>query len=51
MITICKNCGKENKSTNIKCEFCNSKLNNLDDTYNPKKKKLHLNRNFVIYVF
>lgn len=26
MIMICPNCGKENKNTNIKCEFCSTQL-------------------------
>lgn len=27
MNLLCPNCGKKNKSTNIKCEFCSSELN------------------------
>ena len=26
-IIICKNCGQANKITNIRCEFCDTKLN------------------------
>ena len=39
---VCKNCGKENKNTNIRCEFCNIELLNLDDTSNPKKEEITL---------
>lgn len=33
---ICKNCGKENKSTNIRCDFCNAEL--IDDNNSANKK-------------
>lgn len=51
MIIICKNCGKENKSTNIKCEFCNSELVGLDDTSNSKKKETTLEQKFCYLCF
>ena len=28
---VCRNCGKENKNTNIRCEFCNTQF--IDDNY------------------
>lgn len=51
MILICKNCGKENKSTNIKCEFCNSELVSLDDTSNSKKEKITLQQKLCMLCF
>lgn len=31
---ICKNCGKENKNTNIRCEVCNSELIDTNSYFN-----------------
>lgn len=31
---ICKNCFKENENTNIRCEFCDTDLNNINDDSN-----------------
>jgi len=31
---ICNKCGKENKSTNIRCEYCGNELNTIDQNYN-----------------
>ena len=28
MVVNCPNCGRENKNTNIKCEFCSTQLIN-----------------------
>ena len=34
---ICRNCGKENKNTNIRCEACNTQLIDTDDYFNREK--------------
>ena len=41
----CPNCGKENKNTNIRCEFCNKELNNInsDPIYNEQQKNIMQN--------
>lgn len=41
----CPNCGKENKNTNIRCEFCNTELNNInsDPIYNEQQKNIMQN--------
>ncbi len=31
---ICRNCGKENKNTNIRCEFCNTELIDTNNYFN-----------------
>lgn len=31
---VCKNCGKENKNTNIRCEFCNTELIDTNNYFN-----------------
>ena len=40
MVVNCPNCGKENKNTNIKCEFCSTKL--IDEN------KFNQHSNFLI---
>ena len=51
MILICKNCRKENKSTNIKCEFCNSELVSLGDTFNSKREEITLQQKLCMLCF
>lgn len=48
---ICKNCGKENKDTNIKCEICNYELQNLEDILKPKKVKITLEQKICMLFF
>ena len=31
MVVNCPNCGKENKNTNIKCEFCSTQLIDVNE--------------------
>lgn len=48
---VCLNCKKENKNTNIRCEFCNTELVNLDDTSNPKRKEITLQQKLCMLCF
>ena len=48
---VCPNCKKENKNTNIRCEFCNTELVNLDDTSNPKREEITLQQKLCMLCF
>lgn len=48
---VCPNYKKENKNTNIKCEFCNSELITLDDRANPKKEEITLQQKLCMLCF
>ena len=38
---ICKKCGKENKSTNIRCVFCNNELIDRDSSESKGNVRFH----------
>ena len=37
---MCPNCGKENKNTNVKCEFCSTQLIDINEYNSPNKVEL-----------
>lgn len=51
--TKCPNCKKENKNTNIRCEFCNTKLdhNKQKDSLIKKKKQKNTTNIILIIIF
>lgn len=50
MFVKCSNCGKENKNTNIRCEFCNAELNipKSNENFESKSKKIERIVNIVL---
>ena len=45
MVVNCPNCGKENKNTNIKCEFCSTQL--IDENKFNRQGDFEINDNIV----
>ena len=48
---VCSKCKKENKNTNIRCEFCNTELVNLDNISNPKREEITLQQKLCMLCF
>ena len=48
---VCRNCGKENKNTNIRCEFCNTELSSIDDNSSQKKEEVTLEQKLCLLCF